>query len=407
MNTNKFLWIYLEPYTFVFKGVNQRVLYNSLNAAYYSYSNDLVMEILDHLLDEKNGYCISVDIFLLKEKEIIQFIRDIRSSYSGDIVVNDKSDRLPFVFRPEVRLNNDIARIKEEEGYSLGDNILENLNEVTFFIPGYCQENCSECSSYYKQFIHCHKWEEDEEKLSKNEYKDFFTQLESCGVKVINVVFCNILDNKYLSLLEYLSRMSFTVYAYVSIKNINSKIDFSLSKNINLCILIPPKYPLSEIKNRKSKIKSNQISFIHIIESYENNIFNDTENETNTFLIPYYNGGNLSFFEKNVYIELEDLLSIIVDRQTIYRRKFVNENFYGKLYISPSGNIYSNINSSPLGNIRKDELGKVVYNEMVDSKRWLLTRAKTKCKDCPNQLLCPSISNYELVIGRTLCHLMS
>lgn len=105
---------------------------------------------------------------------------------------------------------------------------------------------------------------------------------------------------------------------------------------------------------------------------------------------------------------MDDLLESPIEKQTIFRRQALNENFFGKLFILPSGEAFSNMNGKPLGNLKNAPLGQVVYNEFNDSKSWLLTRDTNtgNCFECQNRYLCPSISNYEMVIGKTnLCHM--
>lgn len=51
-------------------------------------------------------------------------------------------------------------------------------------------------------------------------------------------------------------------------------------------------------------------------------------------------------------------------------------------------------------------LGEIVFNELENSKSWLLLRDDGLCEKCENKYLCPSVSNYELVIGELdLCHI--
>ena len=60
-----------------------------------------------------------------------------------------------------------------------------------------------------------------------------------------------------------------------------------------------------------------------------------------------------------------------------------------------------------IGNIQKSSLKELVYKELTELETWLKVRSKeTPCKQCINKDLCPSISNYELVIGKNnLCNI--
>lgn len=84
-------------------------------------------------------------------------------------------------------------------------------------------------------------------------------------------------------------------------------------------------------------------------------------------------------------------------------QQFVN----GKLTIYPSGEVYANVNCSVLGNIQDSSLKELLYKEITEGNAWLRIRGNEKpCNQCVNRDLCPSISNYELVIGKNnLCNI--
>ena len=78
----------------------------------------------------------------------------------------------------------------------------------------------------------------------------------------------------------------------------------------------------------------------------------------------------------------------------------MNENFFGKLTIVPSGEVYANVNCKPIGVYPQDSLKKLVFEELVHSTAWFRLRDKQPCSGCANKYLCPSVSNYELVTGK-------
>lgn len=59
----------------------------------------------------------------------------------------------------------------------------------------------------------------------------------------------------------------------------------------------------------------------------------------------------------------------------------------------------------PIGD-SEEKINELVFKEMKNGKAWFLTRDEVSpCKDCLFRYLCPSPSNYELVIGKpNLCH---
>lgn len=100
---------------------------------------------------------------------------------------------------------------------------------------------------------------------------------------------------------------------------------------------------------------------------------------------------------------MQDILAAPIDRKTIFRHRTLNDNFFGKLTIYPSGEVYANVNCSVLGNIQDSSLKELLYKEITEGNAWLRIRGNEKpCNQCVNRDLCPSISNYELVIGKTI-----
>ena len=122
-------------------------------------------------------------------------------------------------------------------------------------------------------------------------------------------------------------------------------------------------------------------------------------------IIPLYNGNNLSFFKKFIFIHIDDLkLKKIIKNQYFANQTF-NINNYGKITILSNGDFYANLNQPKLGNINKDSLYDVLCLEIYNGKSWNFIRNVTPCKECVFQYICPPISNYELVIGKyDLCH---
>lgn len=105
---------------------------------------------------------------------------------------------------------------------------------------------------------------------------------------------------------------------------------------------------------------------------------------------------------------MSDILDSTVSKQQIFRRQILNEFYFGKLIILPSGDTYANINLLPLGNILENSLASILLNEFENSTSWLKLRDGEICGKCENRYLCPSISNYEFVIGKeNLCHVYS
>ena len=408
-NEDVSFWLYLEPYTLIFKGKGATVVYNTLNGCYLRFVDDVVVKILDDLLLLDKGYCIPVNIKMAKNRFVISFIRKIRSTFSGDIFVdrNMQENNKPFIFLPKLCLYHDVERIKKEQGKSLGEVILRNLTDVTCFLPGVCTHSCKFCSFYCKQFVHCSKFDSIK-KMTIDDYRELFERLEVAGLSKLNLVL-NSLSLQFLqSLLTELKKYTFEVEFYLDVKNIDQNIKYILMDNYRINISISLfDYNKKEISDLVSSYNNDNIYWNCILDN--NTCFDMLDDSNyNITLLPFYNGENELFFSENVYISMSDILDSTVSKQQIFRRQILNEFYFGKLIILPSGDTYANINLLPLGNILENSLASILLNEFENSTSWLKLRDGEICGKCENRYLCPSISNYEFVIGKeNLCHVYS
>lgn len=120
---------------------------------------------------------------------------------------------------------------------------------------------------------------------------------------------------------------------------------------------------------------------------------------------PIYTGNNIGFFNKNIFLTKEDILSTSMTIKDFFSRQAMNIYDYGKIIIIPNGDAYANLNHPVLGNIYTDSIYEIVHKEVEEGMSWFRIRNQVPCNDCVYQWLCPPPSNYEIVIGRpNLCH---
>lgn len=402
-------WFYFEPYTIIFNGKCEKVVYNTLNSSYIKCTAPNVLKLLDELSIPENGYCIPINIIMAKDKAVVEFVREIRSSFSGDIIAdkNVTTENKPYIFMPMLRLYNSVERIKKERGQSLGEVILRNLNEVTCFLPGICNNGCEDCESYFKQMIHCSNFTGNN--LCINDYMVLFDNLDACGVNKVNIVINSLFENTGLnSIIDKLTECSFKKEFYLSINNLNDNVRklFIPDSTVNISFHLSSSNK-SKIEQTISLYRKYSIDWNCIVaDELDIELLEKTFYLEKIKITPFYNKRNIQFFEQFVYSSLDDIIAYPIEKRQIFRRQALNEFFFGKLYIIPSGDTYSNMNFPPIGNIKNQSLGEIVYAEIENSKAWLKVREEGVCKDCVNKYLCPSISNYELSIGKeNLCHI--
>ena len=397
--------LYLEPYTFLFNNGMDYLIYNTLNSSSYRVDKSQELKsILDTLDDPNNGYSMILSEHDLLEPEIRKLIEFVRNSFSGDCILFEEGSHKPFIFKPMLFLNSDILKKNNKDKDYDGEMVSRNLDEITLFLPTQCNLDCSHCGKYHKQFLHCYR--QNGETLSREEYEKLFDDIYFSGVSKINLVG----DQSALEYANDLLGLELNIHIHIPYKKCDDVfMRNALELGINLIINIHSEDMDTMISEFISKYRDPKIEYQFIISDKEdlrkiNALLNMSS--INSSILPFYTGENISFFEECVYTNLEDIFSEPIDRKTIFRRQVLNENFFGKLYIDAKGDAYSNMNEQPIGNIKDKKLKELVYMEIKsESPIWLKTRDQTTCSQCLYRYLCPSLSNYELAIGKpNLCH---
>lgn len=412
MKTENKYWLYLEPYSFVFSGANGSLVYNTLNGEVIGFPMNTPMQsVVNGLLDVTNGYCVPIESSCLERQEVLEFLKKLRNSFSGDIIraMGDK----PFIIPPVCHIVENQERMIKEHESSSRRFIMDNLSEISLFFS--CDDtDFSSCSKYKYtlQYLHCIPFVG--ESLDYGYYHKLFRSIKPLKVGVVNILCENIntyknwnllcrdlkeLDVKKVFYLEYSDRISIDSIYTLQIDD-NTSIKINIYPPYNEKQLI--KY-IGELEGKGLKIEwdfglksEDDLNRVNEIVS-----FCDIRFSMHPLLID----GNIDFFEEYVYNNYEDIIEYPISKQTIFRRQTLNENFFGKLFILPSGEVYANLNCKSIGNIKEGSLNEMVYNEMINSTAWFMTRDRDICEDCAYRYLCPSISNYELVLGKmNMCH---
>ena len=397
---------YLEPHSFLFRNESEAVVYNTINSAYIpclNMDNPYMQKIIDAWEDSSNGYGIVLDDTAIYDHSTKKFIEDIRNSFSGDCIPWDPTLDKPYIFKPQLFLNIDIRARNSRN--ALGVFVLHNLHEVTLYLPSGCKSGCKDCTEFYKQFNHC--TQVNEGYLQLEYYQNLLSLFQKNGIQKVNFIGGDLRGNRYLqTLLNENVSSSFKKTVYLNYKHINGFEWEMITKSQSETVVLIDSDDLKRIEILPD-IDNVQWNFIVASDSDlgKINALPQIENRR-TKILPFYNGENLDFFAENVFMELDDIIEKPIDRKNIFRHQTLNDNFFGKLFIMPSGDVYSNLLMPPIGNLSTCTIKELVYKELDEGNVWLKTRnTVTPCKNCLNKDLCPSISNYEFVIGKyNLCH---
>lgn len=399
-------WFYIEPYVYISIKGKRVLLFNTLDGEYIMRESDDVADFITSLLSPSNCGVVLFKYYPNCSDELISFVNEIREKFMGDIISVNSSLKKPVQPLPNVHIKQELKKTKTFNSQLIqGTDVLQYLSEISIFLNTSCNKNCKYCFDYRKQFLFCSKSKEendDEINCLKNMIQ-FIGEYNFNGqINLFGGDFVWLLNNieEVVSILSPIINKCKVYCYYSALKDVVST---NLFKKEQIILLID--YPIQD--DFLNYVKEQGIKYLNIvIKNKEEFIFFESKFETfqestEIKYLPFYNGKNEDFFITNVFLNKDEILENPKDMQYIHQNMVLNMYSFGKLLIMSNGDIYSNINSTPIGNVQRDSLLKVIYNELTSPKSsWMKTRTKGKCKGCVFQYLCPPISNYEYVFKR-------
>lgn len=373
-------WFTIEPFVFVGITNKHALLYNTLDGATIESGKTEVINLLRKTLQKENNGVVALASESYHNEDINAFIRELREKYMGDVIDMALSNGKPVQLLPYFNyLDRD--ELYKKINFFPYEDVLENLFEININV-----NNITDVAKLI-EFL---------QSIPRT------TKFNILG---------NILEvNNYCKLLSFLDQKSSAKYILCSYMNVvNLQPDF----NNNFSYVISVVFPLDKERwDYSRQLLINQtLPFEYVFDISSTNEYEQAEQLIEQFEIdnyrfnPIYTGNNMQFFEENVYLTKEDILSTSISMKDIFAHQSMNIYEYGKINIMPNGEVYANTNYPPLGNIHTHSILKIIYKEMEEGKSWFRLRNQSPCNDCVYQWLCPSPSNYEIAIGRpNLCH---
>lgn len=182
----KSYWFYLKPYTFLWGNTSIALIYNSVSGEGVEINKSgEVGNIIEHLQDHSNGYCIEISEKDKNKPDINTLISSVKSSFSGDLIETSGQKAQPVIFPPKLKINKDINILKADPKRSVGENILSYLDDVSIYINGECSLTCKHCKSSYRQIACCTK---SRHSLGFEKIKGFVSQIQGGKVSQINIL---------------------------------------------------------------------------------------------------------------------------------------------------------------------------------------------------------------------------
>lgn len=407
-------WLYIESFTFIFKGTEGFLFFNSVSNRSITVSlGGSAFYFIEQLLKPENMYCIEITDEEIDKYKLSSFIKSLRNSFLGDLLDQEITKSKPIVIYPKLSIMKSRERLNHNrDNNMLGENILSYLHEINIYLLGDCMLDCNACGIYEKQVTTCFK---NTSELDISVLNKLFCNIQSSSIYNISFIggdifrytyfkeFCNLLKNIPIQTILY--------NHYLNIIQNLEKLNW-IPGNCIFYIIIPNGFLKNELDNtlkllEKSKSHFKLVFYVTKGHEYSNVVsFCEKRHIKKYSILPVYNGINIDFFKQNVFIDNNSIFSVSHSKKEIFSRMSLNTNDFGKLTIMSNGDIYSNVNFPKLGNIYRVSLNEILYSEFIDGKSWFRIRNEEPCNSCFYQWLCPSPSNYELAIGKpNLCHI--
>ncbi len=413
-------WFYLDNYVYVKKLGERVLLYNSLTGDIREYSNNpAVLGLIEKMQSPENLLVVPLGEKELNAPEISAFVQEMRNLFMGDLIETFRSKGKPVQLKPMVKLHRDADKMKTESSRSVGMNVMKYLDNIALYVNGSCSLDCGICSSAYKQFLWCNRQDGGAE-LPIDQIGKLFEQLIGSDLCHVHILGGNILT--YPDLQELISipvkyKLKSTYYIhYLNLEagreNLHN-LEFIPGGNSQINLLV--NFPVDEAKLRIAVhlLENFSIPWTLVFALQSETEFIEAERLISAISIdsvsfhPFFNRQNLDFFEQAVFVDRQSLSGARPGLKEIHSREVMNPFLFGNLTVLNNGNIYACVNDPCLGNLSKDSIYDIVYQEVFHGRSWRSTRQKViPCRDCIFSALCPPLSHYENALGKNnLCHI--
>ena len=405
--------LYLYP--FVHINTKDKILfYNTLNGKFLITNKVIVKNIIYKLISNTNKIIV-LESDLLENPEIDEFLIKIVDLNMGYVLDSFNSKKMPVQFINELKIQKEIELLQKKDDRSIGEEILNYLNEVVIYLNSDCSLACKSCDYGYRQITTCKK-EKTKEEIEWSLLIRLLNVFDSIPIETLHISGGNIFKYSNLkNVLSLLQKREISAIFHINAQNLinsNEEIKKNDFENNILNVHIN-NYENLDINNLFNILNNNYPNYIvtFIVESEEQldiveNISKNLD-QSKIEIKAVYNEYNLKFFEENVFITEEFLLEEKHNLHEIIQKQGLNLKFFGSMVIDYTGEIYSNINSTSLGNLNSISIQEAIFKELKNNERWRLLRQNVEpCSKCYYNLLCPSISNYEIAIEKfDLCNI--
>jgi len=392
----------LSQDTFLWVKNNEGLAYQSKNYRAFVFSlSEKLHKICRHLLVLEHLYTSEFTENELNNSDVRHFVDKILEINAGWLISDTSTKKGSVSLMPVLKIQEEVSDFFEKHERGVGGKIIQHIHELTFYVNGSRYGN----DRYYLQTIFPTKHESmlETEKITRfirNSKNPFLTNINLVGNVFSFPNFEELVHS--IEVFDTSLTICITVSDVLANKELLKK--FCWSDKTIFRILMDKKDNIEQVI---VFLRDLEITFLVEFIIFSEQDYLDVEQISTTVkgsFVPVYNGENIIFFKSNVFIRQEEILASALSKREIFKRQATNIFHFGKLIVLPNGNVYADVNKAPLGTI-DDTVYSIVYREFTEGKSWFRVRDFVPCKDCIYQWLCPSPSNYEIIIGKpNLCH---
>lgn len=393
-------WLTLGIDTFLWTQEEEGLIYQSENHAQIRFQNTGIIKELTATLNKPESlYRVLLTEEMLQQTAVKQWTDCIIENTCGRLVPEEE---YPVSLKPILKLQDGKEHYQWEHKQGIDGDVIHNLHKLIFYINGSEYGN----ELYRKQTLYPGR-----EKATLKLEKIYWFVKNATAAPFLNEV--ALIGN---------------LYEISEIETCIDQLDKIVPIRLYTTLQDALKHCLQAKKWHERKLLTLLVTdyeplhqFLHANEwsrdlSYHLFVTSETEYETATNyieqyglqqadIIPVYTQENLKFFEECLFIDDETLKETTISKREIFAKQALNIFNFGKLYITPNGNVYANLQDKTLGTIN-DTPHHLTYQEITEGDSWLRIRDQKPCCNCVYQWLCPSPSEYERLIGKSnLCHI--
>lgn len=352
--------------------------------------------LVEDLFGEYTNGVMDMEDYPTFTSELIKKI--IKNNYAKKLNIESSKKPISFNRTEPVILKNPKKILTgvspEENDFSVGKNICENISDIYIFCGGKCDIGCKSCSYIIKSYPVCNC---ENEIISDTEL--LATINITSKLKNKTTIAVNKFEKKRAFFIENRGILNNTHIGINALEYLENEKELKFIFENRITIYFPSSLIKSSILDKfKTKDKKELIFFVEeednltIIESY----IIDLSFEHSIKIKPAYNGSNSNFILENICVTKDEVISYAHDFHKVEVKKELNSYFWGKVYFYSKGKFKTSLFQNNYFETETVNLPDAIFVAMTSNNDWNLTRDKIDtCTNCNFRFICPPVSPIE------------